>query len=781
MYIEKISIASFGSISERTYELTDGVNIVCGENESGKSTIAAFIKFVLYGMSGKTQDESMTEKSRYTSWSTGISSGSLVINDDGKRYRVERELLPAAKASGKETVKIIDLESGRELHSTRSPGEFFFGVGEDLFRQTAFSAQGSQNSINTAGVNNAINNILFSADESVSVKTALKKLDEARVYLLHKNKKGGRIFAIENEISELKTKIKDSEAINSSLSERNQSLEKYLGDLENCRRQLAFYEDASERIEAEATLKKLSALDDAAERSSEAHDKYLRLVEKYGHDGFLPDENYSAMLKEAESRILMAENDLKNAVRRRDDLPIAKPDAQQEEIHSLTEKQGGRESAVKKIFSCFSKKAKYKKLLTVFSVLSALFAVAGIVSLAVGIQELSSGGIVLPASMFVLSAGFLICSAVFMSRYSSEKSGLEYMLAALKSDSLTEAVRRIENVEEIFAAYEKSKIALSRLDSDITRLRAALDSTLENASSLLARWGVDCREETAQSIKLKLQKATEAATQAASEIRLSERNSEAANSKYEALSISCAGYDRDKCLKTLEKTKYTESEGKTSEEILRNLSFLKNQEKALEAKIQTLKLEIATLSAHAQDTHAMTEKLSELTALKSELSEKHNALYLAHEVLIRASESLREKIAPTLTKEASEMISKATGEKFAGVYVDSDLNLSFRDSDASLTRAVGFMSEGTKALSYISLRLALIGLLFKSGKKPCIVFDESFVYLDDFRLKNAMSLLYNYGKGEGENGDGGQVIILTCSDRESNAFADMYKVNEINI
>ena len=49
MVIEKIIIKSFGLINDMTLEFSDKVNVIEGQNESGKSTIAAFIKYMLYG------------------------------------------------------------------------------------------------------------------------------------------------------------------------------------------------------------------------------------------------------------------------------------------------------------------------------------------------------------------------------------------------------------------------------------------------------------------------------------------------------------------------------------------------------------------------------------------------------------------------------------------------------------------------------------------------------------------------------------------------------------
>ena len=43
MKIKKIYISAFGGLKDFTLELNDGLNVVYGNNEDGKSTVAAFI------------------------------------------------------------------------------------------------------------------------------------------------------------------------------------------------------------------------------------------------------------------------------------------------------------------------------------------------------------------------------------------------------------------------------------------------------------------------------------------------------------------------------------------------------------------------------------------------------------------------------------------------------------------------------------------------------------------------------------------------------------------
>ena len=70
MYIKSLHIISFGGLRNRDIELTPGVNILCGENESGKTSAAMFIKFIFYGLGSKSQKGSSSERQRFVNRDT---------------------------------------------------------------------------------------------------------------------------------------------------------------------------------------------------------------------------------------------------------------------------------------------------------------------------------------------------------------------------------------------------------------------------------------------------------------------------------------------------------------------------------------------------------------------------------------------------------------------------------------------------------------------------------------------------------------------------------------
>ena len=49
MKLEQVSVRSFGLLRNYTVSFESGLNIIEGGNETGKTTLAAFIRFMLYG------------------------------------------------------------------------------------------------------------------------------------------------------------------------------------------------------------------------------------------------------------------------------------------------------------------------------------------------------------------------------------------------------------------------------------------------------------------------------------------------------------------------------------------------------------------------------------------------------------------------------------------------------------------------------------------------------------------------------------------------------------
>lgn len=92
MKIQELEVKNFGKFTDRRIQMEDGINILYGENESGKSTLHTFIKGMLYGMErGRGRASVYDTFSIYEPWENpNYYSGSLRFESGGKIFRIDR-------------------------------------------------------------------------------------------------------------------------------------------------------------------------------------------------------------------------------------------------------------------------------------------------------------------------------------------------------------------------------------------------------------------------------------------------------------------------------------------------------------------------------------------------------------------------------------------------------------------------------------------------------------------------------------------------------------------
>ena len=140
MRIIECYVKGFGTICDAKYVFNPGLNMMLEGNGRGKSTLAAFIQAMLYGLSD-TRKTSLDENDRkkYTPWSGGAFGGSLTVEARGKRYRIESEF---GKRASEDTFRLLDAQSGRPSGDFGSDfGEELFGIDRDGFLRTVFLSE----------------------------------------------------------------------------------------------------------------------------------------------------------------------------------------------------------------------------------------------------------------------------------------------------------------------------------------------------------------------------------------------------------------------------------------------------------------------------------------------------------------------------------------------------------------------------------------------------------------------------------------------------------------
>ena len=101
MRILKLIPTAFGRFhATKPLDLDPGINVVAGGNETGKSTLQAFILGMLYGFKkeGLSRVKRTDEFEKYRPWHGNDYAGVIVYEHEGRRYRVERSFDPDSTA-----------------------------------------------------------------------------------------------------------------------------------------------------------------------------------------------------------------------------------------------------------------------------------------------------------------------------------------------------------------------------------------------------------------------------------------------------------------------------------------------------------------------------------------------------------------------------------------------------------------------------------------------------------------------------------------------------------
>ena len=206
------------------------------------------------------------------------------------------------------------------------------------------------------------------------------------------------------------------------------------------------------------------------------------------------------------------------------------------------------------------------------------------------------------------------------------------------------------------------------------------------------------------------------------------------------------------------------------EQILTGIEDCRKKIADLEESVESLESELALLKFRATDPGELYAKMQENDAHIAELRHQHEAMKLALSEIEAASGNLREEISPRLGEFTAAMMSVMTDKKYSDIDVSDGLKVSFV-SDEGKKMSVDFLSGGTRDLTYISLRMALIDMLYT--EKPPTLFDESFAHQDNTRARLMMKAIGSLAES------GQQSFIFTCREREANLAKEISKKTEI--
>lgn len=766
MIIEKIKIKSFGMIRDASFEFSDTVNVIEGSNEAGKSTIAAFIKYMLYGFDADDErDDVLLERPKRLNWETGLAEGSMTVRVKDKKYLITRRserTESIGRPSYREENTIIDLETGAPAFGKMSAGEVFFGVDKELFENTAFVGQIGDSAINRGSVKESIENILFSGNEKINNQRAASRVSDKMETYLHKTGGGGAIYDLERRGAEFLERFTRSDEDNKQILAKEAKLHEIKSERE---REIKNEEKLVELDRCYENMKVIRAFDELHEnekRADEKAEEYAAYVSRNTYAGFAPtgkyltditvsrrgvDDSYRSLI-DAESEYERSKNaigitrEIENAI-------------------SYSDTLGGEGEVRKKIDSVVRDNVKN----IVFMSLAALVFLAALV-----IEIIAKGVLAHIAFRIVFgvfAAAAVGCGIYLLLRFLKNKKALTELQDKFSTEDLENLKKKLtviaearEKRDNVLKAIEDGRVAVERGKEDWARAK-------ENLAASVALWGGEIPTEKPNEYLDKLEEKLR--TYLDEEARLRAEKCELEIIVREARK-QLAGKSEVNIRAQVSPLKRKVLSEIDHEGILEGIKICRDRIGELLIEAELVENELSALKLRATDPAALYSKMQANDALISELRQEYEAHKLAFDSIMTASENLREEISPRLGEFSTELMSLMTDKKYTSLDVSDGLKVSFTAPDGE-KKSVDFLSGGTRDLTYIAVRMALIDMLYT--EKPPIAFDESFAHQDNVRAASMMKAIAALAK------EGHQAFVFTCRQREALLARELDKKTEV--
>lgn len=259
MKIKNIKVNAYGNIENKDINLEEGINIIHGANESGKSTLLNYIISIFYGISRNKDGKALSDYEKYKPWNSNEFSGRISYKlENGEKYEIFRDF-------NKKNPKIYNdkLEDISDRFETdKKDGSKFFieqmGIDKQMYLSTVVSTQEEVrlDEKNQNMLIQKIANLAGTGEDNVSYKKALIKLQEKIRDEIGTNKTSQKpINIIEKEIVEINNKIVETEKYRNRKYEIDAKKEQILSELKELEQQKQILQELQNSMKSEEETK----------------------------------------------------------------------------------------------------------------------------------------------------------------------------------------------------------------------------------------------------------------------------------------------------------------------------------------------------------------------------------------------------------------------------------------------------------------------------------------------------------------------------------------------
>ena len=771
MKIKAIDIAAFGKFKNFHLDLSDGLSVIYGQNEKGKSTLMAFVRMMFYGNTGKASGIDKNPRKKYRPWDTDLMAGSITFEHEGVNYRLEREF-KASNSTDKISLINLDLNEKQTLSGSEDIGAKFFGLTDGAFERSVFISEPTFTAKNDAAdgeINAKLSNIATTSDDDVSFEKVYLRLRTAKEALLSKSRKIGKLDKAYFELETLEARLKEAKENEEKvlslkaaatlkeeeIAASSKAASTLFDRLKNSDK-IKKKNFISRYIEAEkerARTKEMLALKDGGFAEKSYIDSLKALADEIStlseeQEEVLADK--SAKISEIE--VLKAElsavspkadNEIRTLVENRDNID--------KEIDSLR----ARNDELKAEMDAIKPTRKNNSALIIIGIILTVLSIIGFFMLTDQLVKMVCLGAVIVGQIifvlgFVLKRKIMPDTTELSAKISENSARLDAKLQE-KETALEEISKlKAQNSELEILAASKTALIKSKSD-DIVSLEnelGGLQSDLDNAKEKLA----------AQMSNLKHGEQAD--------VSETIKNLENALGYYEMISQKITVLaDHANCSSLEEaeaKLEAYKKEGNLADLTDEEIDSLKEQFKAQTDNTGTLRSQLTAINEQIRAATLGTEPVAVLERERDELKDKIKSYAeftevadLATASLDEAFRDLRKNYSEVLDQRTAEIFTKLSSDKYLSVSVSKSMEPAITTKEAFGTKEADFLSRGTEEQLYLALRLAIAELITNEGEKLPIFADDPFSFYDDERLLRAVAFLKDYARDK-------QIVMFTC-------------------
>jgi len=731
--------ATFGTLENSRLSLCEGLNIIEGRNESGKSTWCAFILAMLYGINSSERDTktALAVKNRYRPWSGSPMSGTMRVGSDRLgELTLERR---STSASPMRDFQAYD-PSGNLLKLPEAGiGELLLGVGRETFERSAFIDHPEIPS-GAGELERRILSLVSSGEENVSYTEAVNRLKEWQRKLKY-NRKSGEIPELEDRIEKLFAASDTLKNKAEGLATRSARLKELEAERETLLKELSAHE-AAEKSAALNRLRSAEARLEEAETDVCETAKILppgnptaeeiRMLEREVHaeaERRKFAEAQSALIIEKRNQIDKLEADLSSFK------PFAGCPLREAEDLARRDKETLQSLSAGRIQLQILKKSAFLTLIPIL---------------------ISAALILFSDKMFIPYTYSIIASAVLTAIFAASILIVSRLQAKRRLKAIRQAIYEkyglfdIFDLDERLASYKSMHDSLAGLKADVKNLQDKLDGMTHISPEVISRiYEIFPELENSSDIRNGITQSAATALAAIEKHNRAQMLMLSAKQVVEALR-SNIDPDAAQVSEPIPQPTMAKKEAESRLELVENM-------------LSSLRREIALIEGSMENDRSFEELDAEIKRLSERLAvlnRGYEAISLALDALGEADRRLRERFSPALNSAAAEIFSAFTSCKYNKVVISRELTAMAGSGGSEGLRRALELSRGTVDQLYLAVRFAICRIITPPGYTLPVILDDAFMSFDDTRLRAALDWLYEESKTR-------QILLFTCHKRES--------------